>query len=127
MGSVDLGALKAVFDDSEVTLIGAGFTQNDMVTMFGASVFDDRSKDLTEFAEHLSNISEKYSGVSEANRKKGQSEHYLIFVFPSGDVVDGFIKAQMLQDNRYQNGMMLIERLKAAVASRSPAADAPSV
>lgn len=110
MGSFDTDMLKDMFMDETVTLEGAGFTKTDFVQMFGDESLNNRSQDLQEFAEHLSSISEKYTTVQEKNRKKGQSEHYLVFVFPDGDHVDAFIKTANLQDNRYQNGMALLDK-----------------
>ena len=81
-----------------------------MVSLFGDSVFNDRTQDLQNFAEHLAKISDEYTAVQKKNKAKGQSEHYLVFVFPSGEHVDAFIKTLKLEDNRYQNGMMLLDR-----------------
>jgi len=109
MGTFDLDMLQSVFSDSEVSILGAGFTQNDMVQMFGTGVFDNRDQDLSDFATHLAEISEKYTKVAEANKRKGESENYLVFVFPTGDAVDALIKAKGWEANRYQNGAALLE------------------
>jgi hypothetical protein len=109
MGTFDLDMLKSVFSDADVTIIGAGFSQNDMVQMFGTGVFDHRNEDLNDFATHLAEISEKYNKVAEANKKKGENENYLVFVFPSGDAVDALIAKKGWDGNRYQNGAGLLQ------------------
>lgn len=113
-GSFDLELLKPMFDDPEVSIEGAGFTPNDMVSMFGTGVFDNRAADLEDFADHLSQISEKYSKVAEVNKAKGENEHYLVFVFPDGAHADALIEALKLEPNRYQNGQYLMDKLGVA-------------
>ena len=113
-GSWDLELLKEVFEDPSVTIEGAGFSHSDMVSMFGTGVFDTRSQDLQDFAQHLAGISDKYTAVQERNKKKGESEHYLVYVFPTGTHVEQLIKAQGLDDSRYQNGLDLMKRLSIA-------------
>ena len=110
-GSFDLDALKHIFEDPAVTIEGAGFSQNDMVSLFGTGVFDTRQQDLEDFAKNLAETSDRYTAVQEKNKKKGGSEHYLVHVFPSGAHVEAFIRAQQLDDNRYQNGKKLMEKL----------------
>jgi len=110
MGTFDLDLLKNVFDDAKIDITGAGFNHNDMVQMFGTAVFDNRDKDLSDFAEHLAKISEQYTAVSTNNKKRGESENYLVFVFPDGDHVHALLHANGWEENRYQNGMVLLDK-----------------
>jgi hypothetical protein len=113
MGSFDQDLLKAVFADSAVSITGAGFSPSDMVQMFGESVFANRSVDLEAFASTLTKIASQYDAISKKNREKASSEHFLVFIFPSGAHVDQFIEQEGLDQNRYQNGQALADKLKA--------------
>ncbi len=110
MGSFDLELLRPMFDDESVTLEGAGMDHTEMVRLFGEDIFDDRTQDLQEFSEKLADIAGQYDAVKERNAKKAEGEHYLVFVFPDGAHVDAFLRAAQMEDNRYQNGMALLDK-----------------
>jgi hypothetical protein len=120
MGSFDLEKLRTMFDDEAVKIEGAGFDTSEMVRLFGDSVLDDRENDLREFAEHLAKISDHYTAVQERNKRKDASEHFLVFVFPDGEHVDAFIRAAKLEDRRYQNGLLLLDKWDVPSPEKKP-------
>jgi hypothetical protein len=109
-GSFDLEMLRDIFEDTEVSIEGAGFNHTDIVQMFGEDIFEDRTQDLKEFTEHLAEIATKYDAVQERNASKARGEKYLVFVFPDGAHVDAFLRAAGFEDNRYQNGLALMDK-----------------
>jgi hypothetical protein len=117
MGSFDMDMLKSVFDDAKVSVAGAGYSQSDMMQLFGSSVFDNRSADLEEFSATLSKIAQQYDAIKAKNLRKANTEHFLVFVFPSGDHVAKFLADNSLEDNRYQNGLDLMEKLSGTASA----------
>lgn len=115
MGSFDLNLLKSVFEDPDVSVAGAGFSQSDMMQMFGESIFTNRSADLQDFSDTLAKIAGQYDAIATKNRKKSDTEHFLVFVFRSGEQVSKFLSDNGLEDNRYQNGEALIEKLHGTI------------
>jgi hypothetical protein len=116
MGSFSLDMLKSVFTDTDVSVAGAGFSQSDMMQMFGETVFDNRSADLQEFSDTLAKIAQQYDAIKAKNSAKALSEHFLVFVFRSGDQAAKFVQDNGLdEDNRYQNGEILIEKLHGTI------------
>lgn len=110
MGSFDLEGLRNILEDQRVTLDGTGFDHTDMIRTFGETVFDNREEDLAKFAASLAEISDHYSAVIERNAALARSEKYLVFVFPTGAHVEELLKAAGLPDDRYQNGMVLMDK-----------------
>lgn len=111
MGSFDMDMLKSVFDDPLVSVVGSGFSQSDMMQLFGETVFTNRSADLQDFADTLSKLAQQYDAIAKKNRTKADTEHFLVFVFPSGEHVNKFLEDNELEDNRYQNGLQLMTTL----------------
>jgi hypothetical protein len=110
MGSFDLEGLRKIIEDETVELEGTGFDTTDLMRTFGDTVFENRTQDLEEFTTKLSEISEQYSCVQERNSEMSASERFLVFVFPDGAHVDELLKVAGLPDERYQNGMVLLDR-----------------
>ena len=111
MGSFENDRLKDIFADVDVSVAGAGFSQSDMMQMFGETVFDTRVADLEAFSDQLTKIAAAYYGIAAKNRTKAASEHFLVFVFRSGEQVAKFLSDNGLEDNRYQNGEDLMTKL----------------
>jgi hypothetical protein len=116
MGEWDWDGLRAMFDDENVTLAGAGFSHTDMVNFFGTDVFNERREDLQAFAEKMASVASQYDNVTKANAEKAASEFFLVFVFKTSDEVDTFCKRFELPPMRYQNGHQLMRLLGMTVA-----------
>lgn len=112
-GSFDLASLKELFEDSSVTLEGAGFDMTDMINMFGDGVFNEgeRDEDLARLAEKLAEVSAAYSAIQNRNKRKTEEEFYLVFVFAKGPDADAVIAEIGGTANRYQNGAQLMRKL----------------
>lgn len=112
MGSFDLNGLKSLFQDADVTLDGSGMDHKDMIDMFGTEVFNHgRDEDLAALAEKLASLSGQYSAVQERNKKKAQSEFYLVLVFPDGEHIDAMVEHMGLENTRYQSGTVFMDAI----------------
>lgn len=109
--SWDMDGLRKLLEDPAITLEGVGFDQTDIIGMFGDGFFDQgRDQDLEKLAAKLGEVTEQYTGIQRKNQQKAATESYLVFVFPSGRHAQAFIDAVKLPDNRYQNGMVLLDK-----------------
>ncbi len=110
MGSFDEVMLRDIFKDTDVSFEGAGFSHSDMIREFGEDIFENRTEELQQFTERLAEMATLYDSVTEKNQSKAYTEKYLVFVFPDGAHVDAFLKAAGMEDNRYQNGVGLMDK-----------------
>jgi len=114
-GDWDIGKLESLLSDKTIDLTGAGFDAADVYQLFGdapAAVQDDQ---LEELAERMRTLRETYR-LNRGRDVDGSKsdDFYLVLVFVSPKERMEFLQAMGFEDNRYQNGLLLLEAMQRA-------------
>ena len=113
MGDWDVEKLGAMLRDPEINLDGTGFDTGDVYHLFGDAVFEESASEetLKKLAESLDASNDSFQ--KQRAKEKAEDHHfYLVVVFKGSAERTAFTAALGLEDNRYQDGRMLLDLLK---------------
>lgn len=111
-GQFDFEKLEEMFAAGNMRVEVTGFDPADVYRIFGDSKAIMATTGATEaLAEKVRETQRKYEGVvgTRGNERatRDAEEFYLVVIFPSAAVLDGFTERYGLENNRYQDGTVL--------------------
>jgi hypothetical protein len=109
-GEWDISKLDAILKDTKIDLSGTGFDMADVYRLFGAQNRNDF--EIDELAKKLRAVAEQYAGTQKGVNQRDALDYYLVVVFKDDDQRAMFLDELQMEQNRYQDGRVLLQLLK---------------
>ena len=111
-GQFDIAKLEAVISTPGLDLEQAGLDVADVYRMFGDKAFESRPEEQQQLADQTREAAKHYDDIRSDNRKRNETEFYIVTVFGSDADRDDFIQELGLPDHRFQDGRHMRELFK---------------
>jgi hypothetical protein len=115
-GEWDLDKLNGMLAEG-LDLDAAGFDPADVFRLFGDSAKVDASA-AEVFADRVRDSMKTTQDIFSKAKASGQTDFYVVFVFPNVEKRDAFLTKHGFDDNRFQSGAELDELLQQGAQSR---------
>lgn len=126
-GDWDLEKLLEVMKTPGLRLEAAGFDMSDLMRMGGMDALAERSEsEVDAFADRLAESRERQEELTAAADTRDSADFYLVLVFKDSESTSRFLKRLKLDDNRYQDGQVILGGIEqAGLVAPAPASGEP--
>lgn len=107
-GEFDLELLGDMYRDDDLDFENTGFEVDDIFQIFGKDVHQLEDKHIQELAERIKSTAKARKTIKD---KDDDVDYYAVFIFKSNEIRKGFIEFLGEEDNKFQNGQVLIDKL----------------
>ena len=107
-GEFDIELLGEMYKANDIDFENTGFEVDDIFQIFGKDVDQLEDKHIQELADRIKATAKARSTIK---KKDDDVDYYAVFIFKSNEVREGFMEFLGVDDNKYQNGQLLMDKL----------------
>ncbi len=112
-GEFDLDKLEDLFKTG-IDIENTGFNMGEIYQNFGDNPLYDRPEDLKKLSEKLETFHETMANIKAKTNDRDDADFYLVAIFRSSEERKKITDYLGLEDNRYMDGKILMEKLNVA-------------